>query len=119
MFDAVVGIGGEAALEKYIVAVGECLFCAETEFAFPEWGGEQQFGGIEVVAYAVARSGVFDSVVFGILTDAVPAVQVVGVEVDVPFAESAVVVSVGCLLPAGVGICLAESVQVVYFFAVL
>lgn len=45
MFDAVVGIGGETALEKYIVAVGECLFCAETEFAFPEWGGEQQFGG--------------------------------------------------------------------------
>jgi len=119
LFDAVVGIGGEAALEKYVVAVGECLFCAETEFAFPEWGGEQEFGGIEVVAYAVARSGVFDSVVFGILTDAVPAVQVVGVEVDVPFAESAVVVSVGCLPPAGVGICLAESVQVVYFFAVL
>lgn len=53
------------------------------------------------------------------MTDAVPAVQVVGVEVDVPFAESAVVVSVGCLPPAGVGICLAESVQVVYFFAVL
>ena len=40
LFDAVVGIGGEAALEKYIVAVGECLFCAETEFAFPEWGGD-------------------------------------------------------------------------------
>lgn len=109
MFDAVVGIGGETALEKYIVAVGECLFCAETEFAFPEWGGEQQFGGIEVVAYAVARSGVFGSVVFGILTDAVPAVQVVGVEVDVPFAESAVVVSVGCLPPAGVGICLRRA----------
>ena len=119
LFDAVVGIGGEAALEKYVVAVGECLFCAETEFAFPEWGGEQELGGIEVVAYAVARSGVFGSVVFGILTDAVPAVQVVGVEVDVPFAESAVVVSVGCLPPAGVGICLAESVQVVYFFAIL
>ena len=119
LFDAVVGISGEAALEKYVMAVGECLFCAETEFAFPEWGGEQEFGGIEVVAYAVARSGVFGSVVFCLLTDAVPSVQVVGVEVDVPFAESAVVVSVGCLPPAGVGICLAESVQVVYFFAVL
>ena len=119
MFDAVVGIGGEAALEENVVAVGECLFCAETEFAFPEWGGDQQFGGIEVVAYAVARSGVFDSVVFGILMDAVASVQAVGVEVDVPLAECTVVVSVGCLPPAGMGICLAESVQMVYFFVVL
>lgn len=95
------------------------FFCAETEFAFPEWGGDQEFGGIEVVAYAVARSGVFGSVVLGVLTDAVPAIQIVGVEVDVAFAERSVVVSVGCLPPAGMRICLLASIQVVYFFAVL